>query len=237
MGGIKEAKKGEGCVKTLSFKPKGSSSGGSDWDDGVYCNIKTLEIQFGGRCIDAIRFQYEDKYGNSVTPQKHGGNEGKRIIQVILPFPSSSSSSSFLHLFNKAWFISLKMQVRLNCPDEYLISIHGYHGDIYDRFGNPTHVIRSLTFETNEQSLGPYGIEERIKFSFPTTGLIKIVGFHGRSGWFLDAIGFHYLPISISKWICIHTLFYIYIFFLVFVSIQVSDVYQNIFRNFLKLAL
>ncbi|KAA0041597.1 hypothetical protein IC582_007372 [Cucumis melo] len=170
MGGIKEAKKGEGCVKTLSFKPKGSSSGGSDWDDGVYCNIKTLEIQFGGRCIDAIRFQYEDKYGNSVTPQKHGGNEGKRIIQV-----------------------------RLNCPDEYLISIHGYHGDIYDRFGNPTHVIRSLTFETNEQSLGPYGIEEGIKFSFPTTGLIKIVGFHGRSGWFLDAIGFHYLPISISK--------------------------------------
>lgn len=89
MGGIKETKKEEGCAKTLSFKPKGSS-GGNDWDDGVYCDIKMLEIQFGGRCIDAIRFQYEDKYGNSITPQKHGGNEGKRIIQVILTFPSNS---------------------------------------------------------------------------------------------------------------------------------------------------
>ncbi|KAG6607646.1 Jacalin-related lectin 3, partial [Cucurbita argyrosperma subsp. sororia] len=81
--------------------------------------------------------------------------------------------------------------------DEYLISVHGYHGSIFDKHGNPTHVIRSLTFETNQRTLGPFGIEKGIKFSFPTTGLIKIVGFHGRCGWYLDSIGFHFVPISV----------------------------------------
>lgn len=76
MGGI------EGKGETLSFKAKGSS-GGDDWDDGVYCNVKLIEICFGGRCIDAIRFEYEHKDGNQIKPRKHGGNEGKQIIQVI----------------------------------------------------------------------------------------------------------------------------------------------------------
>lgn len=56
-----------------------------------------------------------------------------------------------------------------------------------------------MTFETNQRTLGPYRIEDGIKFSFPTKGL-KIVGFYGESsgGW-LYKIGFHFVKISMPK--------------------------------------
>ena len=53
--------------------------------------------------------------------------------------------------------------------------------------GSP--VIRSLTFKSNKRTFGPFGIEEGTPFTFSMDGGL-IVGFNGRCGWYLDAIGF-----------------------------------------------
>lgn len=83
------------------------------------------------------------------------------------------------------------MQIDLNDSDEYLTSISGY---IRSSSSCPT-VIRSLTFQSNKRTIGPFGDEKGAYFSSPTTGG-KIIGFYGRSGDHLDAIGAYFEPIS-----------------------------------------
>lgn len=61
------------------------------------------------------------------------------------------------------------------------------------RGGTP--VIRSLTFKSNKRTLGPFGMEIGTPFSSPLDDG-RIVGFKGRSGHHLDAIGFH---VSLAK--------------------------------------
>ncbi|KAJ3696681.1 hypothetical protein LUZ61_000386 [Rhynchospora tenuis] len=67
-------------------------------------------------------------------------------------------------------------------PTEYITSIKGYVGFYDDVF-----VVRSLKFETNLGSFGPYGTEEGAPFELPIIG--QIVGFHGRAAGFLDSLG------------------------------------------------
>lgn len=62
--------------------------------------------------------------------------------------------------------------------------------------GSP--VTRSLTFKSNRRTFGPYGIEEGTPFSLPIEGG-QIVGFKGRSGWYLDSIGCHLSPVQSVK--------------------------------------
>ncbi|XP_052201300.1 jacalin-related lectin 3 isoform X2 [Diospyros lotus] len=83
-------------------------------------------------------------------------------------------------------------KVNLQYPDEYLTSIHGYCGSINE--WGPVFV-RSLTFRSNRKTYGPYGIEHGTYFSFPMIGG-KIVGFHGRCGWYIDAIGAYLEPLG-----------------------------------------
>eukprot|EP01018_Ginkgo_biloba_P008828 Gb_17001 [translate_table: standard] len=78
-----------------------------------------------------------------------------------------------------------KETIQFQFPDEFLTTISGHYGC----FSNSSPVaVRSLTFHTNRGKYGPYGVENGTPFSSPSTGL-KILGFHGRSGWYLDAIG------------------------------------------------
>ncbi|XP_022894534.1 jacalin-related lectin 3 [Olea europaea var. sylvestris] len=81
-------------------------------------------------------------------------------------------------------------KVRLDYPDEFLTSIHGHYGNL-QAWG--TVLVRSLTFVSNKRTYGPYGIEQGTYFTFPTSS--KIVGFHGKCGWYLDAIGVYLEPI------------------------------------------
>ncbi|KAL9673938.1 hypothetical protein QQ045_030202 [Rhodiola kirilowii] len=83
-------------------------------------------------------------------------------------------------------------KVKFDYPEEYLTSIHGHYGSLND--WSPVFV-RSITFGTNKKTYGPFGIEHGTFFSLPTNG-IKIVGFHGRSGWYIDAIGAHLKPLK-----------------------------------------
>ncbi|KAK4481414.1 hypothetical protein RD792_012304 [Penstemon davidsonii] len=82
-------------------------------------------------------------------------------------------------------------KIRLAYPDEYLTSLHGHYGSIQE--WGPVFV-RSLTFETNKRTYGPYGVEHGTQFSFPPTQG-KIVGFLGKAGWYLDAIGVYLQPL------------------------------------------
>lgn len=77
------------------------------------------------------------------------------------------------------------LQVILNYPDEFLTSIHGYYGSLNQRGQN---LVRSLSLESNKKTYGPFGVEQGTHFSVPMTGA-KVVGFHGKCGWHLDAIG------------------------------------------------
>ncbi|KAG6598470.1 Pentatricopeptide repeat-containing protein, partial [Cucurbita argyrosperma subsp. sororia] len=84
--------------------------------------------------------------------------------------------------------------VKLDFPDEYLTMIRGHYGSFvsFDKV-----YVRSLTFMSNKRKFGPYGVELGTIFSFPATEG-KIVGFHGRSGLYLDAIGVYLKPMPIQ---------------------------------------
>lgn len=112
-------------------------------------------------CIDSIRVIY-DKHGKLVPGEKHGGVGGNKMAEI-----------------------------KLQLPDEYLVSVSGHYGPVID-YGTP--VIRSITFRSNKRTFGPYGVESGTPFLFSSDGVEKIVGFKGRSGWFLDEIGLYLSP-------------------------------------------
>lgn len=80
--------------------------------------------------------------------------------------------------------------MKLDYPDEFLSSIGGKYGS-QDLLGGPE-VIRSLVFESNRRKYGPFGIEQGKSFLVPREKE-KIVGLHGRCGWYVDAIGVYSL--------------------------------------------
>lgn len=72
-------------------------------------------------------------------------------------------------------------------PYEILTQISGTYGPLMYMGPN---IIKSLTFHTNKGKHGPFGEEQGQSFSNKANEG-KIVGFHGREGLFLDAIGVH----------------------------------------------
>uniref|UniRef100_A0A7N2M424 Jacalin-type lectin domain-containing protein n=2 Tax=Quercus lobata TaxID=97700 RepID=A0A7N2M424_QUELO len=74
-------------------------------------------------------------------------------------------------------------KILLDWPQEYLTSISGTVA-VYSNYT----VIHSLRFYTNKTEYGPYGSEKGTPFSLPMEGGV-IVGFHGRAGHYVDAIG------------------------------------------------
>ncbi|KAL3505336.1 hypothetical protein ACH5RR_035177 [Cinchona calisaya] len=79
-------------------------------------------------------------------------------------------------------------RVKLEYPHEVLTRISGYYDSVNKEQG--TMVIKSLTFHTTRRKCGPFGEELGNYFSSTTTEG-KVVGFHGRSGMYLDAVGVH----------------------------------------------
>ncbi|KAJ7963138.1 Jacalin-related lectin like [Quillaja saponaria] len=77
-------------------------------------------------------------------------------------------------------------EIKLQYPEEFLVSVSGHYCP-FTYHGSP--VIRSLTFMSNQRTFEPFGVEEGIPFTFSMDGG-QIVGFKGRSGWYLDSIGF-----------------------------------------------
>ncbi|KAM7273821.1 hypothetical protein ACFE04_028485 [Oxalis oulophora] len=75
-------------------------------------------------------------------------------------------------------------------PSEVLTHITGTYGRLM--FMGPS-VIGSITFHTNKGKHGPFGEESGPSFTSKIEGGGKIVGFTGKEGIFLDAIGVHVL--------------------------------------------
>ncbi|XWS12037.1 hypothetical protein CRYUN_Cryun37aG0056100 [Craigia yunnanensis] len=85
--------------------------------------------------------------------------------------------------------------IKLKLPEEFLISVSGHYCPVVH---GTSPVIRSLTFKSNQRTFGPYGVEEGTPFTFSMEGG-RIAGFNGRSGWFLDSIGFRLSRVQSPK--------------------------------------
>lgn len=83
--------------------------------------------------------------------------------------------------------LSFVYQIMLDWPDEFLTSMHGHYGKVQE--WGPV-CVRSLTFESNKISLGPYGIEKG-RFFRSQAHVTRLLDFHGYCGWYLDSIGVH----------------------------------------------
>uniref|UniRef100_I1R0K4 Jacalin-type lectin domain-containing protein n=2 Tax=Oryza glaberrima TaxID=4538 RepID=I1R0K4_ORYGL len=75
-------------------------------------------------------------------------------------------------------------------PSEFLVEVSGTFG----RYHHALNIITSLTFVTNAQSYGPYGQREGTPFHISVQSSGCIVGFFGRAGWYVDAIGIYVKP-------------------------------------------
>ncbi|KAK3162103.1 hypothetical protein QOZ80_1BG0085430 [Eleusine coracana subsp. coracana] len=80
-------------------------------------------------------------------------------------------------------------KVIFDFPSEILTHITGYFGSTM--IMGPT-VVKSITFHTTKKIHGPFGDEHGTFFSSCLTEG-RIVGFHGRAGWYIDSIGVHFL--------------------------------------------
>lgn len=54
--------------------------------------------------------------------------------------------------------------------------------------------MRALTLESNKRNYGPFGVEQGTYFAFPKVQG-RIVGFLGKSGWYVDSIGAYIEPL------------------------------------------
>nr|GLL43559.1 mannose/glucose-specific lectin-like [Ipomoea trifida]GMD14757.1 mannose/glucose-specific lectin-like [Ipomoea batatas]GMD80331.1 mannose/glucose-specific lectin-like [Ipomoea batatas] len=78
--------------------------------------------------------------------------------------------------------------VFIDGADEYLTEICGTFGPFID---STYSVLRSIKFTTNVRVFGPYGPEVGRPFNFQAPNGQKIVGFIGRAGFYVDAIGIY----------------------------------------------
>ncbi|XP_056866646.1 jacalin-related lectin 34 [Raphanus sativus] len=74
--------------------------------------------------------------------------------------------------------------------DEYITIVEGTFDKILGSDG-----LTRLTFHTNKDTYGPYGIEGSAHFDFKAEGH-KITGFHGRAGATITAIGVYLAPLG-----------------------------------------
>lgn len=80
--------------------------------------------------------------------------------------------------------LSILLQIRLGAF-EHLKGVVGTYGP-FDSAGN---VITSLTFTTNHRKYGPFGRGGGTEFTVPVEVHGSVVGFFGRAGTYLDALG------------------------------------------------
>nr|CAB3478476.1 unnamed protein product [Digitaria exilis] len=78
-------------------------------------------------------------------------------------------------------------RIKLDYPHEVLTCIYGYFNTCVEEGAR---VLRSITLVSSRGKYGPFGDEIGSYFTSATTQG-KVVGFHGRSSLYLDAIGVH----------------------------------------------
>ncbi|EXB77322.1 hypothetical protein L484_010147 [Morus notabilis] len=134
-----------------------------------------------------------DKYCWVMTGQSAGNFIFCLILYYLTDLRLAASTESHpqattsVDVNNEIELVELDSAIELQFPNEYLVNVSGIVNNVAG--ASPTPVIQSLTFETNLRTYGPYGHKQGgTAFSLPIKkGLI--VGFSGRTGELLDAIG------------------------------------------------
>ncbi|GLT96551.1 hypothetical protein SLE2022_141640 [Rubroshorea leprosula] len=133
--------------------------------------------------------------GQGGDPWSYTTNRG--INQIIIHVGSNIKSISFRDTTglasatfggNNPNDTGEKEIVHINWPSEHLISISGTYGHFAGLL-----TITSLSFITNRATYGPFGTTSGTSFSIPMNNS-TVVGFHGRAGHYLDAIGIFVKP-------------------------------------------
>lgn len=124
------------------------------------------------------------------------------ILRPFIFYPSTTKQiierkkgTIFSYFKNNTIFFFNVLQIKLQYPEKFLVTVSGHYCPVVHG-GSP--VITSLTFRSNKRTFGPFGIEEGTPFTFSMDGGL-IVGFNGRSGWYLDAIGFRLSRVQTTK--------------------------------------
>lgn len=97
---------------------------------------------------------------------------------------AGDSSGAVWDWVAEMWVGYCDWQIALQHPGEYLVqvkgSVHSFDGHL---------IIESLEFVTNRRSYGPYGALKPQGLVRSTQRNGKIVGFFGRSAWYVDQLG------------------------------------------------
>lgn len=183
--------KAGGGAKT--YGPWGGA-GGIVFDDGIYTGIRQINLS---RSVGIVSMKVcYDSRGQAVWGSKHGGRgsfkhekvcEFKFFLRACLKLKYTTNNYyNILSVFG--------LQIVFDYPSEILTHVTGTYGPLIYMGPN---VIKSLTFHTNKGKHGPFGEEQGPSFTHKTDDA-KVVGFLGREGLFLDAIGVHVMDCKIS---------------------------------------
>ncbi|KAI8549681.1 hypothetical protein RHMOL_Rhmol06G0043400 [Rhododendron molle] len=138
------------------------ASGGKHWDDGVFSAIKKVHL-------------------NIVTPLP--GCSAIKAVRFHYEKADGKCFRSPCHGGNGF------PTIELDPEREEILGIEGFYGPLME-WKNGFEALTSITFYTNKRKYGPYGNEIGRHFSSMCSGG-KVVGFFGRSGTHLNAIGVH----------------------------------------------
>ncbi|KAK1554996.1 hypothetical protein Q3G72_020191 [Acer saccharum] len=135
---------------------------GKPWDDGRFPFIKQIDVHVYKGIVHGIQIQYHNVDGMTVESKRHGGG----------------GVDSTVH------------RIKMDKSGEYISGVMGFYGPINENASYAYDVVRSLSFYSNKGKYGPFGKEIGIFFISPMYNG-KVVGFHGKSGDYLEAIGVH----------------------------------------------
>ncbi|KAK3173859.1 hypothetical protein Dsin_032670 [Dipteronia sinensis] len=155
---------------------------GKAWDDGrLKGRITEIDVHVGNGVIHGIHYRYESEDSCDASPiflsNKHGGEGATTIYRIKLEKENTDHRNRNKNI----------------CLTEDLVGISGFYGAFDGNCCVEYQVVRSISFYTTKGKYGPFGTEIGTFFNSPAcTNNAKVVGFHGRSGEYLDAIGIHF---------------------------------------------
>lgn len=147
----------------------GNRLGGKRWDDGTFSGVRKITMTATDHTLNSLKVTYAlEGYDPSVRMKDFGG-------------------------FTHGGDGHQRKEFTLDYPREYLTKMSGYMGMAPppnkpdDRY----YVVKSLSFHTNQRTLGPCGPQEGTPFETEVDGVI--VGFFGSSAGLLDSVGAYML--------------------------------------------
>ncbi|KFK23598.1 hypothetical protein AALP_AAs50250U000100, partial [Arabis alpina] len=145
--------------------------GGNQWDDGFdYENVTKIHVHGGLEGIQFIKFEI-----------RHIKFDYDKAGQVVSREHGAKEGTQY--------------EFKVDYPSEYITCVEGTYA-ITQPYG--TDILRSLTFKTSKGRTSPVIGRPTGSFVLRSEGN-AIVGFHGRCGGSLDALGAYYSPLPREK--------------------------------------